>query len=116
MISPIQKNINSLKTFKPIIANLIYCCNDYNKKNIILLLKSGEVKTGMTNKLCFYNFFCFMLECRQDTEKLYKFKILTWKNQRCISLQFFEKNRKFPCLIFVLNNQNGKLFLELLPF
>ena len=113
-------SLKSLKTFKNQINKLINCSKTNSKKGMLLLLKSQTIKTGMPNKFRFFRFYCYMLKCEKYQEKnkeiSYIFKIVTWNDQRWISLQLFKKNKKFPFLTYILENQNEKLYIELLPF
>ena len=115
-----KKNFKSLNTFKVLICKLINCSKKNSKIQMFLLLTSHRLKTGMPNKFRFFSFFLFMTKCEnckyQNNENSYKLKIVTWNDRRWVSLQIFKKNKKFPYLTYILENQNGKLHIELLPF
>ena len=115
-----KKNFKSLNTFKVLICKLINCSKKNSKIQMFLLLTSHRLKTGMPNKFRFFSFFSFMIKCGkckfQNSENSYKFKIVSWKDRRWVSIQIFKKNKKFPYLTYILENQNGKLYIELLPF
>lgn len=112
-----EKNFKSLNTFKILISKLINCSKKNSKIQMFLLLTSFKLKTGMPNKFRFFSFFLLMTKCEKSKyENSYKFKILTWNDRRWVSLQIFKKNKKFPYLTYILENQNGKLYIELLPF
>jgi hypothetical protein len=61
-----------------------------------------------------------MIKCEKCkfhyNENSYKFRIVSWKDRRWISIQIFNKNKKLPYLTYILENQNEKLYIELLPF
>lgn len=112
-------HLSMCKNKKEILNGLIFTVNHANPKLFLTLLKSDDILTSMPNKTQFYQFFSFMLNCshcEDNYHALHKFKMITWKSKRWISLQFLKKNKKFPSLTFVFEYQNGKILLELLPF
>lgn len=103
---------------RKIINGLILSVNHAKPKIFLHFLKSSDVLTTMPNKLRFYQFFSFMVQCsscRDNYQFLHKFKIVDWNSKRWLSIQFYRKNKKFPFLTFVFEYKNGKILLELLP-
>ena len=104
---------------KKILKGLIKSCLLRDPKIFLPYLKNRNVITGMPNKLTFYSFFKYMVECSNcNSENIlfYKWKRIRWKNKTNLSLQIFEEFKKFPRLTIIIIKKDNKLFLQTLPF
>ena len=82
-------------------------------------LSNKHVVTGMPNKLRFYLFYKYMVECSNcnlNNILTYKWKKIKWKNNTSLSLQIFDEFSKFPKITIIIKKVANKLFLETLPF
>lgn len=101
-------------------AKLIDSCLNYNPKSFIPFLLSENVKTGMPNKIRFYDFWKSMLLCTKKNSKgklTAKFENI--KNEdSCIKyyLNFYDKKHLHSRLTIEVVENEENIYFDTLPF
>lgn len=107
------------KSHKHIIQKLITSCLEINPKIFFSELIKSDVITNMPNKMRFYIFFKYMIECldcNSNKKMHYKWKRIKWMKKDKISLQIFDDYHKFPRLTFIIERSKTNLYIETSPF
>ena len=104
---------------KFIIGGLIKSCLTIDPYYFLPFLKNKNMITNMPNKVQFFNYYKFMIECLNcNSDKIlhYKWKKIIWMHKSTLSLQIYDSTHKYPRLTFIVEKNKNKLHIRTLPF
>ena len=105
---------------KEIKENLILACLNQNPKIFLPYLLSNNVKTTMPNKIRFYSFFKYMINCgKQKSIGNWALKIekTTLMNEQHIkAYNFYDNKHKSARLKVLVIEENNEITIETIPF
>jgi hypothetical protein len=109
-----MKETSSIEKIK---SELIKSCINYEPKSFIPFLLSEHVKTGMPNKMRFYNFFKQMLISTEKNSKgILKVKLKENGKNENYYLNFYDQIHENSRLTFEINENKENIYIDTLPF
>ena len=102
-----------------IIEDFISCCSNSKKNQLIKLLNNKSIVTNMPNKLRFFTFLSYMIDCMSTSSvgKITpKWEQIKWMKKERKCLRFYDEHHKFPRLTIIVEKKNEKIYFETIPF
>lgn len=102
-----------------LLKNFIFHCTKFRSRQILKLLKSKSIITGMPNKLKFYSSLSYMIDCMKKNSKgsiSCKCEKVTWMKKEFNCLRFYDEIHNYARLSIIVVEMDNKIYFQTLPF
>lgn len=102
-----------------LVNDFIFYCSNYRATKIINILKHRIISTNMPNKLRFYEYLRFMINCMRESSTgmiTHEWGKIKWMNKVHNCVRFYDETHIYPRLTIIIEVESKKLHLETIPF